>query len=302
MELYNTHNSWYKGNLHTHTTLSDGAVAPNESIKRYKNAGYDFLAITDHRKFYPGRLEKNGDKDFLLLSGIEFDLNDLNLRKAWHIVGIDMDNSAFIDGILAADEEKLTPQDVINSIAENKGVAILAHPFWSLLTHEDVIKLGGYIGIEVWNEMAGFLTNRADSTDYIDICASKGKFTYIFAVDDTHAYSRDLFGGYIMVNSEGLNKTDIMNNIKKGNFYCSQGPQIKQIHVLKNEMHVKTSPVEFISFMSDTFYCGDRIARHGSGLIEEASYTIKDTDRVVRIECKDVYGKRAWSQLIKVNE
>ena len=58
MELYNTHNSWYKGNLHTHTTLSDGAVAPDESIKRYKNAGYDFLAITDHRKFYPGRLEK----------------------------------------------------------------------------------------------------------------------------------------------------------------------------------------------------------------------------------------------------
>lgn len=28
---------WYKGNLHTHTTNSDGAYTPEETIALYKN-------------------------------------------------------------------------------------------------------------------------------------------------------------------------------------------------------------------------------------------------------------------------
>ena len=39
---------WYKGNLHTHTTNSDGAYTPEETIALYKSKGYDFLALTDH--------------------------------------------------------------------------------------------------------------------------------------------------------------------------------------------------------------------------------------------------------------
>ena len=41
-------NKWYKGNLHTHTTSSDGAVSPGEAIKLYNGLGYDFVALTDH--------------------------------------------------------------------------------------------------------------------------------------------------------------------------------------------------------------------------------------------------------------
>jgi hypothetical protein len=39
---------WYKGNLHCHTTISDGALSPNEAIALYEEKGYSFLAITDH--------------------------------------------------------------------------------------------------------------------------------------------------------------------------------------------------------------------------------------------------------------
>lgn len=39
---------WYKGNLHTHTTNSDGAYTPEETIALYKSKDYDFLALTDH--------------------------------------------------------------------------------------------------------------------------------------------------------------------------------------------------------------------------------------------------------------
>ncbi len=37
-----------RGNLHAHTTFSDGALAPQRLIEVYEQLGYDFLAITDH--------------------------------------------------------------------------------------------------------------------------------------------------------------------------------------------------------------------------------------------------------------
>jgi hypothetical protein len=299
MEIFNSQNNWYKGNLHTHTNLSDGVVSPDECLEIYKNAGYDFIAITDHRKVYE-EIKVICDKDFLLLRGIEFDINDYDTRKAWHIVGIDLNEKALIDNIQNPWEAQLTPQYIIDSIIKNNGLAILAHPFWSLLTCNDLIGLEGYLGIEIWNTVSEFMSNRGDSTCYIDVIASKGKYPLIFAADDTHFYSGDLFGGYIMVNSESLQSKDIIKNIKKGNFYSSQGPEIKQIYVSQDKVHIETSPVEFIAFMTDTFYCRDRISRKDGQLITKGSYDIKETDKFVRVECKDTSGRKAWSQIIPI--
>jgi hypothetical protein len=37
-----------KGQMHTHTTLSDGALTPQEVADVYASLGFDFLAFTDH--------------------------------------------------------------------------------------------------------------------------------------------------------------------------------------------------------------------------------------------------------------
>src|SRR2546427_4135886 len=39
---------WLRGNLHAHTTYSDGVKTPQELLVEYEALGYDFLAITDH--------------------------------------------------------------------------------------------------------------------------------------------------------------------------------------------------------------------------------------------------------------
>src|SRR5690242_8868261 len=39
---------WLKGNLHTHTTNSDGERAPQAVIDDYASRGYGFLSISDH--------------------------------------------------------------------------------------------------------------------------------------------------------------------------------------------------------------------------------------------------------------
>ena len=59
---------WYRGNLHTHTLLSDGQALPEEAALLYKRFGYDFLVYSDHNKvFSDGNLwvnSKNRAKSF----------------------------------------------------------------------------------------------------------------------------------------------------------------------------------------------------------------------------------------------
>ena len=39
---------FWRGNLHTHSTLSDGALAPDQVVEAYKAVGYDFMMLSDH--------------------------------------------------------------------------------------------------------------------------------------------------------------------------------------------------------------------------------------------------------------
>lgn len=45
---------WFKGNLHTHSLWSDGNDYPEMIADRYKQAGYHFLAISDHNVLAEG--------------------------------------------------------------------------------------------------------------------------------------------------------------------------------------------------------------------------------------------------------
>jgi len=38
----------YRGNIHTHTTESDGDAEPEKVVEWYNNHGYDFLVLSDH--------------------------------------------------------------------------------------------------------------------------------------------------------------------------------------------------------------------------------------------------------------
>jgi predicted metal-dependent phosphoesterase TrpH len=69
-----------KGNLHTHTTFSDGRRPADEVVARYRELGYDFVAITDHddriRDDYWFQIP-SGDDGILVLPGVEIDYRPL---------------------------------------------------------------------------------------------------------------------------------------------------------------------------------------------------------------------------------
>ena len=43
----------FKGDLHMHSFRSDGGQAPEIVAANYRKYGYDFMALTDHRRYYP---------------------------------------------------------------------------------------------------------------------------------------------------------------------------------------------------------------------------------------------------------
>ena len=43
----------FRGDLHIHTTRSDGREIPGVVLANYRRHGYDFMAITDHHRYYP---------------------------------------------------------------------------------------------------------------------------------------------------------------------------------------------------------------------------------------------------------
>ena len=75
--------AFLKGNLHAHTTFSDGVRSPQALIAEYESRGYDFLAITDHEDHenwvepaYQRTLERLAPR-LLLFRGIEVNFDPL---------------------------------------------------------------------------------------------------------------------------------------------------------------------------------------------------------------------------------
>ena len=163
MKFFSEQDNWYKGNLHTHTTVSDGKYTPEETMDLYKGQGYDFMALTDHWKLSC----EDTYKGMLMLPGIELDA--MVGHQGFHIVGVGM------TGTLEA-QRGMNAQQLIDAINAAGGKAILAHPAWSLLYPQDMAALQGLAGSEVMNSVSKtpFNGDRADSAVLLDITATLG--------------------------------------------------------------------------------------------------------------------------------
>ena len=81
---------FWRGNLHTHSTNSDGNLSPAETVAWYRDSGYDFVAMTDHcigRFGFPitdTRSLRTGD--FTTLIGAELHAPRIQVGNLWHIV------------------------------------------------------------------------------------------------------------------------------------------------------------------------------------------------------------------------
>ena len=78
------HKTWFKGNTHIHSTVSDGALDFAQLAQRYAGAGYAFLCRTDH--WTASRADADpAEYPLLWLDGVELDGRDA-ANVYFHIV------------------------------------------------------------------------------------------------------------------------------------------------------------------------------------------------------------------------
>ncbi|WP_066194566.1 DNA polymerase/3'-5' exonuclease PolX [Gracilibacillus timonensis] len=137
-----------RGDLHMHSTWSDGAQSIEEMVVRAKEKGYEYIAITDHSKFLQvanglneTRLKKQAEEiekvrekhpDILILKGTEMDI----LPNA--SLNFDNDILKTLDFVIASIHSSFTQSlDKIHErllqALENPYVHMIAHPTGRLL-------------------------------------------------------------------------------------------------------------------------------------------------------------------------
>ncbi len=277
--------------LHIHTSRSDGERDAAEAAALYRNEGYDAVAFTDHWHYG----EENVIAGLPILAGAEYHVGEKNgAEGVYHIVCLCADREPKV-------RRDMTPQQIIDEIHRAGGLAILAHPAWSLNTPEMIMNLRDLDATEIYNTVSerGY-SRRADSSLLVDMIASRGQILPLLAVDDAHDFGRngqnDVGFGYIMAECEDLGAASIRQAIREKRFYATQGPEIHLTRKGK-AFCVDCSPASEIVFFSNFVYTHRVFC--GKGLTH-AEYTPKDGETYIRAVVKDESGRYAWSNILPV--
>ena len=290
-----------KGGLHCHTTRSDGKGNPDEVIRLHAANGYDFLAVTDHRKYnYQNYAPETG---ITIIPGMEMDSSiEGPFVHCHHIVSIGPkkeDGNGFeqdecFDRLIHKDLAACNTgtQEMINWLHENKNLTIYCHPEWSGMTAREFEGLEGNFAMEIWNSGAVIENGLDTNAAYWDELLAQGKRIWGVATDDGHAMHQHC-NGWVMVNSEN-NVSSILEALEKGAFYASCGPEIYDFYVEDGMAYVKCSEVEEIQFLHlrapYLLTTGDAVT--------SGSVKLRKGTEYIRAVVKDKEGRRAWTNPI----
>lgn len=285
-----------KGALHCHTVLSDGQAAPDAVLRHHAAMGYDFVAITDHRRYNFQNFAP--DTGLLLLPGMEADryLDGCGMPVA-HIVAVGPERgNGYADGQQVLYEKGGTAadcQDMLDDIAANNNLAIWAHPAWSGNSVEELKRLHGFNLLEIWNTGTELIWGFSDLGFYWDPLLHEGRRIYGVASDDGHSLQENGFG-FVRVKAE---KTvdSVLQALQNGEFYASCGPEIYDFYVEDGYACITCSPVERIILRNYTAPHRQLVCSGMTG----GQIKIRDccTD-YVRMEVVDAQGRRAWTNPI----
>lgn len=297
------HALWLKGNIHSHTTFSDGTLTPEEMKEAYQQHGYDFLAVTDHAYYTDTRTLT--DDQFTMLQGFELYANAAN-GKEIHVNFLWADT---LDGIEPGQAIRLPEQTGKASMAlsyelREKGCFVmLNHPHWSMLTSPEIEDDNPYHAIEIMNYGTEWLENTGDGSVFWTELLNRGCKLWNGGSDDNHnlydvdsMYS-DSFGGFTVVKAADRSPEAIIEALKTGSFYTSTGPTIYDFYLEGDEVHVVCSPCERIYVSGEHLSHQRKIGRH----VTEFVTKLMGNEKLVRAECMDAAGRSAWTNPIFLN-
>ena len=327
--------SFYKANLHCHSTYSDGFKTPAEIKEIYMDKGYSVIAYTDHDIYVPH--DELTDENFVALHGFEIELDEptagaYGLIKTCHIclIGIDPENitqpfwnrnkyhffnKKYIDLIKTDDSEPDYIRrygaegtcDVMETAREKGFFVTYNHPTWSKESYNDYIHYNGMHAIEMFN--GACLTMGYDDYNhrvYDDLLMS-GKRIYCIGADDNHnsqipgSIYCECGVAFTMIKAEKLEYREITKALVDGNFYASEGPEIHSLWYEDGKVHITCSAAKRINcnyhVRKATTVIGD-----SNNPITSAEFSVPADCGYFRLTVIDENGKHACTNAYFVDE
>ena len=320
--LLNNELPYFKGNMHCHSTLSDGAQTPEELKAWFKGHGYHFLAITDHEVTY--NHSDLDDEDFITITSSELSVKEFpevststNRRMKvahFNIYAKEQSNDATLFYSTVADHyapdelrERLaaelgdktreyTPEginEIIRGANEAGFFVAYNHPRWSLETYREYSAYEGLWGVEVYNTSCARAGLNEYDINVVDDMLRDGKRVFATSGDDNHS-ARTCGGTFVMVNAPSLTYKNLIDGLLAGTFYTSTGPEIYRLSVCGNEVTITCSAARQISYSTE----GRRAkAVHAADEpLTSATFKIEPDDGYFRLDVIDEQGQHANTQ------
>ena len=214
-----------RGDLHVHSTFSDGAEAPEEVAANYRRAGFDFMVVSDHSEYGGSVAACNywaaHPTDLTIVHGEEVHAPDNHI----HIVNFGGDFS--VNKLFQEDEERyyrevreiekslhIPPEAgrvnafeyassvwIYEHIRQGNGLSIFAHPYWTVDAYhvsEDMTRYQFKNGIFDAFELIGGLfpkENNLQVSLYMDILSRGESHAAVVGSSDSHGTTPEPFEG-----------------------------------------------------------------------------------------------------------
>ena len=321
---------FYKASLHTHSTVSDGKLTPQEVKELYKARGYSILALTDHHVI-AAHPELN-DPEFLALTSIELGLDSEDYAppqsffgKTYHVnliakepnnlwqpyapKKVTEENRVHVEQARWDPTPRVYDIDILQKMldrAKEEGfLAIYNHPTWSGNRYPDYAPLKNLWAVEIRNThncLMGYDDNNAKV--YEDLLML-GNRLGVVAADDTHR-PHTIGGSFTMIGAKSLTYEAVIEAMEKGDVYASCGPLIYSLTLEGTMLRITCDPAAEI--------CLETHARHaqrkaGEG-ITEAEFDLRvlmeksagDPDAFFRLTVTAPDGKYAVTRAYFLDE
>ena len=287
---------WLRGNLHTHTTNSDGDSDPDVVVAWYRDAGYDFLALTDHDFLTLPADHAAAAGPMQLIRGEEISPGHV------HVNGLGI--RATIPPAFGQDVGE-TLQLNVDAVLAGGGIPSVNHPNYHWLVGlDELLHLQGCGLFEVHN--AGPETNNAGGGGHLsaeqlwDGLLTAGRRWRAIAVDDAHFFR--VFGhrysnpgrAWVHVRTDGTDEASILEAVTGGEMYASTGVELEDLRTAGGEIALSIV-AEYDRVYRTTFVGpGGEVLDVVEGT--EARFRLPPNVAYVRARVEDSDGLRAWLQ------
>lgn len=329
---------FYKAAMHVHTNISDGGMSVEDMQKAYVERGYSIVAFTDHEVFVTHNDLSN--EDFLAINAVEVAINDESKQAGgwpylptYHLnlyarrADIDYSSVCTEASIYVEHshqymtprmkqnvfEKEYTTESINKLIAtavEDGFLVCYNHPLGSLQNYENYIGLKGLWAAE-WFNSGSNNAGMIETIQPIEDLLHKSERVCPIAGDDSHGLN--LVGYcFTMVKAESLDYNTVMDAFARGDFYSSTGPEIYDLYMEGNVVHISCSEAEKVFLTTErrvTF-----VKEAGQDSVTEAEFDLSDyidkshltdktyQDAYFRLTVFDKYGKQAYTKAYFLTE